>query len=73
MRESLNIDSEIKLFEIEETSDYLNYEKDGVKYIQLFPVNSAIDLIESDLNLKGHGFSNEQITQRLVEYGINDA
>jgi hypothetical protein len=73
MRGFLNVDSEIKLFEMEETSGHINYEKDGVKYIALLPIDLAIDLIESDLDLKGHGYSNQQIAQRLVEYGINDA
>jgi hypothetical protein len=53
MREELNLDSEIKFFAVEETEDDLIYEKNGVQYIQLFPIDYAIELIESDLDLKG--------------------
>lgn len=73
MRDKLDMNSEIKLFEIEETEDNLVFEKDEVKYIQLFPVDYAIDLIESDLNLKNKGYSSSEIAKRLLEYRLKDA
>jgi hypothetical protein len=73
MHGDLSIDSEIIFFEIEETEDDLVYEKDGSKYIQFFPVNYAVELIETDLGLKGKGYSDLEIANRLLEYRIKDA
>jgi hypothetical protein len=73
MQGALDLASEIKFFAIEETGDHLVYEKDGVQYEQLFPIDYAIELIESDLDLKGKGYSNLQIAKRLLEYRIKDA
>jgi hypothetical protein len=73
MKEDLNIESDITIFEIEETEDDLIFEKDGIKYYQLFPVNYAVDLIESDLQLKDNGYSDLEIAQRLLDYRLRDA
>ncbi|WP_025762929.1 hypothetical protein [Dyadobacter tibetensis] len=73
MENSLDIESEIKFFEIEETDDDLVFEKGDIQYVQLFPVDHAIDLIESDLELKNRGYSNLEIAERLLEYRIKDA
>ncbi len=73
MKDTLDIESETILFEIEETEDDLIFEKDGVRYIQLFPLDHAIDLIEFDLNLKNKGFSNLEIAQKLLQYREKDA
>lgn len=72
-KEVLSIDSDVYLFEMEETDDDLLYEKDNVKYIQLFPVDYAIELIESDLNLKNKGYSKEEIAEKLLDYRLKDA
>lgn len=73
MKGELSLDSEIKFFEMEETEDDLVYEKSGTKYLQLFPIDDAIELIESDLNLKDKGYSDLEIAERLLEYRIKDA
>ncbi|MPR31924.1 hypothetical protein [Salmonirosea aquatica] len=73
MREALSLESEIAIFEIEETEDDLFFEKGGMNYIQFFPIDYAVELIESDLNLKGKGFSDQEIAERLLEYRIKDA
>ncbi len=73
MEENLSLDSEIRLFGIEDTEDEMVYFEDGVKYIQLFPVDYAIDLIKSDLDLEGKGYSNMKIATRLLEYRLRDA
>lgn len=73
MQGALDIESEVKIFAIEETDDNLVYKKDGVIFQQLFPLDYAIELIESDLNLKGRGFDNLEIAKRLLEYRIKDA
>ncbi|MGJ1323033.1 hypothetical protein ACR780_10100 [Sphingobacterium faecium] len=69
----LNLESEIIIFEIEETEDDLVFEKEGIQYVQLFPVDYAIELIESDLDLKDKGYSDLEIARRLLEYRQKDA
>ena len=73
MKGALDLKSEISIFEIEETKDDLLFEKDGIKYYQLFPVDYAVELIESDLDLRNKGYSDVEIAQRLLEYRLNDA
>jgi len=73
MQETLNLDSEISFFELEETEDNLFFEKDGKQYIQLFSLDYAVELIELDLNLKDKGYSDMKIAERLLDYRKNDA
>ncbi len=73
MKDNLSLESEVFIFEIEETEDELYFEKDGVKYFQLLPVDFAIELIELDLNLKDKGCSDVEIAKRLLAYRLNDA
>lgn len=73
MQEDLNLEAEISILEIEETEDEIVFEKEGIRYIQLFPIDHAIDLIEHDLNLKDKGYSDLQIAERLLEYKKYDA
>jgi hypothetical protein len=73
MKEKVDIESEIVFFYLDEAEDDLIYVKDGIEYHQLFPVQYAVELIESDLDLKGKGYSNTVIAERLIEYWKNDA
>lgn len=73
MEGDLDLTSDISILEIEETEDDLIFEKDGLQYIQLFPIDYAIDLIEFDLNMKDKGYSDLEIAERLLEYRKNDA
>ncbi|MFN8358927.1 MAG: hypothetical protein U0264_03340 [Candidatus Kapaibacterium sp.] len=73
MHGELDLKSEVVFFESEETQDYLIFIKNGKRYIQLFAIDHAMDLIEFDLDLKDKGYSNLMIAQRLIEYRINDA
>jgi hypothetical protein len=58
---------------MEETDDDLIFEKNGLRYIQFFPVDHAIDLIQFDLNLKDRGYSDTEIAKRLLQYRLTDA
>ncbi|OJV78619.1 MAG: hypothetical protein BGO34_07370 [Bacteroidia bacterium 44-10] len=69
---TLDLEADIAIFEIEETEDDLVFEKEGIQYVQLFPVDYAIELIESDLDLKDKGYSDLEIAQRLLEYRQKD-
>lgn len=73
MKDSLSLESEVAIFSIEETEDYIQFKKDNVNYYQLFPVETAIELIETDLNLKNKGYSDLDIARRLLDYRFNDA
>lgn len=73
MEHKLAIESSIALFEVEETEDDLEYMKDGITHIQLFPIFHAVRLIEKDLGLKSRGLTHEEIAQRLLEYRLHDA
>jgi hypothetical protein len=57
---------------LSKTQDELLFEKDGIKYIQLFPIEHIQNLIEFDLNIKNKGFSQTQIAERLLEYRKHD-
>lgn len=72
MKDSLSLESEIKFFEIEETEDNLNFEKDGVTYVQLFPVDHAIEVL-GFLNMPRESHENFDVAKRLLEYRIKDA
>lgn len=73
MKEDLYMTADIRIFEVEETEDELLFEKDGIKYIQLFPIEHIQNLIEFDLNIKNKGFSETHIAERLLEYRKHDA
>lgn len=73
MKESLELDSDVYVFPIKETEDDLVFEKDGVKYIQFFPIEYALELVESDLGLKARAFTGKEIAERLLEYRLRDA
>ena len=73
MKDQLDLESEIAIFSIEETDDDILFMKEGERYIQFFPVDHAVDLVESDLDLKNKGYSDLEIAKRLLEYRINDA
>ena len=73
MEKSLDLNSNLKFFEIEETEDNLMFEKDNIKYIQFFPFDYAVELIENDLDLKNKGLENIIIAKRLLEYRLRDA
>jgi hypothetical protein len=73
MQDDLSLTAEVSILEIEETDDELFFEKEGVRYIQLYPLEHTLNLIEFDLNMKDKGFSNLEIAQRLLEYRKYDA
>jgi len=73
LQDDLSLESEITIFEIEETEDDLVFEKGGIQYVQLFPLDYAVELIESDLDLKDKEYSDLEIAKRLLEYRQKDA
>jgi hypothetical protein len=74
MENELHIDSEIHLLSWEETEDEVVIEKDGKRFIQLFPLNLGVDFYSyfEDYFIK-ENYDEKQIAKRLLEYRINDA
>lgn len=73
LQRNLALEADIAIFEIEETEDDILFEKDEIQYIQLFPLDYAIDLIAFDLDLKNKGYTDLEIAQRLLEYRKRDS
>jgi hypothetical protein len=73
MKDSLNLDSELRFFEIERTEDDLIFKENGVTYHQLFPVHYAAKIIDSYFSDNEKGLDNVGLAKRLLEYRINDA
>lgn len=72
MKEALSLESEIKFFRIEETGDDLVFDKDNITYIQLFPVDHAIEVL-GFLNLEEGKYDKFETARRLLDYRIKDA
>jgi len=73
LENSLNLESEIFIFQIEETDDDLIFEKDGKRYIQLFSIDHAVDIIKYDLDLNNKKYADMEIAKQLLDYRQKDA
>jgi hypothetical protein len=73
MKHSLDLESEVIILPIEWTEDDLVIEKDGAVCYQLFSLDTTVELIEFDLDLRNKGYSDLEIAIRLLEYRLNDA
>lgn len=73
MQKELSLESDLSIFEIEETDDDIIFIKHGIQYVQFYPIDYAIQLLESDLELKGQSYSDLEIAQTLLDYRQKDA
>lgn len=73
MKDSLDLNSELVFFEIEETQDDLIFKKDNVTYHQLFSVDHVVDILSSYFSDREKRLDNIGLAKRLLEYRINDA
>jgi hypothetical protein len=71
MKGSLDLESQLVIFELEKIEGDLIFEKDGVRYIHFFSIDDAVEFIESDVQNKNN--SDFTKAKRLIEYRINDA
>lgn len=71
-KDSIDINSEIAIFAIEETDGDLIFERDGNKYIELFPLDALQEMVEEYVNTYKN-ISNNEIGQRVIDYRLNDA
>ena len=73
MKDSLDLSSDLKLFEIGRTQDDLVFIEDGVTYHQLFPVDHAVEILASYISDNEKKLDNTELAKRLLDYRINDA
>lgn len=73
MRGTLDLDSELKFFEIQHTEDKLVFEETGVTYYQLLPLDHAVEILDSYFSDKEKKLDNFGLAKKLLEYAINDA
>jgi len=73
MKGTLDLDSELKFFEIEHTQDELVFEENGVTYCQLLPLDHAVEILDSYFSDTEKKLDNFGLAKRLLEYAINDA
>jgi len=74
MADSLDIDSDIFFFPVEETGEYILFEKDGRKYFELFSLELGVEFYSYfDETFKTGKYTDLQKAKRLLEYLINDA
>lgn len=72
LKDSLDVNSEVSIFGIEETDGKLMFEKDGAKFIELFPLEMVEEMATDYVNTYKN-MSHSEIAQRLIDYRINDA
>ncbi|HEX7906105.1 MAG TPA: hypothetical protein VF487_19665 [Chitinophagaceae bacterium] len=73
MENSLSLDSNIRFFDSEKISNDLEMEVEGIKYVNLFPLYLAQEMIEEFTKSTEKKYSDLEIANRLLEYRINDA
>ncbi|MDR0263682.1 MAG: hypothetical protein LBJ04_10700 [Sphingobacterium sp.] len=73
MEMPLDIDNELRFFEIEKTGGRLEYTDHGINYYNLFDFYYFLDTVEEAGNDQNEAISNEELTKLLYNYAINDA
>jgi hypothetical protein len=73
MIDSIDIQSEISFFNIEELPDGIEMKIGEILYVNFFPLYLIKELIEDFLNLYGISSTDLHIAEKLIEYRINDA
>ncbi len=73
MVDKIDVNSNIYFFEVEETDGEVEFEKEGVIYLSFFPLEHTYELVKDELDLLNKGLTNQQISERLVQYRIYDA
>ena len=73
MKDAIDINSDLEFFEIEKTDGKLIYELNGTRYIELFPLEYASDIICNTFSEENRKLNNVELSKRILEYRINDA
>jgi len=69
----LGLNSEIIFFDAESISDNSIFQKEGIRYENLFPLNMAQEMVEEYVNIYKDGLSDLEIAKRLLDYRQRDA
>ena len=73
MEGSLSLESNIAFFSLTETGGRTRFRKNEIEYTSFLPIDVAVDLLQSDLNLKSNKITNSDRADRLLRYAIYDA
>lgn len=73
LQEKLDRHSIIRFFDAETIPNELEIEVDGIKYINLFPVTMLQEMVEDYYNARDQKFTEDEISQNLLDYRIKDA
>jgi len=73
LEEVLSIVSEVKLFDAESIPNDSEIEIDGKRFVNLFPLAMAQEMVEDFSNAYSNILSDKEIADRLINYRINDA
>ncbi len=73
LRDTLDSDSEIKIFNAEEIPNLLEIEIEGIKYINLFPLNVLQEMVMEYFDKFNHQLTNKEIVLKLLDYRNKDA
>lgn len=69
---SVDLNSEVKLLDSEQTESLLSIDINGVHHENLLPLNLAIDMVHDYMALDAE-LTDSDIAQKLIDYSINDA
>lgn len=73
LKDKLDIESEVRFFDVDSIPNNLEIDIDGIHYVNLFPLVMIQEMIQDYLNLTTPKPSNSEIAKRLLEYRIKDA
>lgn len=73
LKEKLDINSEVKFFDVDAIPNNLDIEINGVKYVNLFPLPMVQEMVEEYVASNDAKLTNSEIAQRLLDYRIKDA
>jgi len=68
LKGKLNAQSEIKIFNAEDIPNMLEIEIEGIKYVNLFPLNMLQEMVMEYWNNSNRKLSDEEIVFKLLEY-----
>lgn len=72
LKESLDINAEVRFFDAETIPNTFLLELDGIKYVNLFPFYMLQEMVEDHTKLSDK-LSDAEIAKRILDYRIKDA
>lgn len=72
MRDTLDLNSDLFFFDVDKVPRGRNIEIDGLRYVNLFPLSLAKELVDDFSKLPEYD-TDLRLAKRLLEYRLNDA